>query len=145
MRYKDEIQCAGAELVALVREDVWRSAPDFNGVYYALHIRRGDLQFKVSVYSFCFVVKQLKLLFKYQEVKIGAAEMLRNLQFPNGTAIIPRGALVYLSTDDPDGLCTGCLVMRKPCEEYKTPKPVGCPEDVCQFISLKIISTYIIW
>lgn len=47
MRYKDEIQCYGAELVAAVRADARRLAPESNGEYYALHIRRGDLQFKV--------------------------------------------------------------------------------------------------
>ena len=53
-----------------------------------------------------------------------------NLHYPNGTAMIPVGAMVYISTDDPDGLCKGCLVNRKPCESYATPKPPGCPEDV---------------
>lgn len=47
MRYKDEIQCAGAEIVAAVREDALKLNPDGGGVYYALHIRRGDFQFKV--------------------------------------------------------------------------------------------------
>lgn len=47
MRYKDEIQCYGAELVAAVRADARRLAPESQGEYYALHIRRGDLQFKV--------------------------------------------------------------------------------------------------
>eukprot|EP01038_Epipyxis_sp_PR26KG_P016081 gene16081-21841_t len=55
--------------------------------------------------------------------------MLKNLHYPNGDPIIPAGSLVYLSTDDPKGLCKGCLVQRKPCESYTTPKPVGCPED----------------
>lgn len=48
MRYKDEIQCYGAELVAAVRADARRLAPESNGEYYPLHIRRGDLQFKVQ-------------------------------------------------------------------------------------------------
>eukprot|EP01036_Dinobryon_divergens_P026489 gene26490-35150_t len=109
MRYKDDIQCAGAELLAMVREDAMSVNPDGSGDFYALHIRRGDLQFK--------------------EVKIGAEEMVKNLHYKNGTAIIPRGSLVYISTDDPDGKCKGCLVQRKPCEEYRSPKPVGCPED----------------
>ena len=63
-------------------------------------------------------------------MKIGAAEIVANLHYQNGTAMIPKGALVYVSTDDPDGLCKGCLVQRKPCEQYTTPKPPGCPEDV---------------
>ena len=65
-----------------------------------------------------------------QEVKIGAQEIVDNLHFPNGTAMIPAGAMVYISTDDPDGLCKNCLVNRKPCNTYTTPKPPGCPEDV---------------
>ena len=112
MRYKDEIHCAGAEIVAAVRESAKKLNPmNKNGDYYALHIRRGDLQFK--------------------EVKIGASEMLQALQNPNGTAIIPPGSLVYLSTDDPKGICDGCKVNRQPCDSYpKGNKPVGCPEDV---------------
>ena len=48
MRYKDSIQCAGAELVAAVRKSALEENPLGNGEYYALHIRRGDFQFKVS-------------------------------------------------------------------------------------------------
>jgi len=81
----------------------------FNGDYYALHIRRGDFQFK--------------------EVKLGASDILANLVLPNGELVIPKNALVYLSTDDPKGLCEHCLVQRKPCESYPEPKPVGCPKD----------------
>ena len=47
---------------------------------------------------------------------------------------------VYISTDDPDGKCKGCLVQRKPCEEYKSPKPVGCPEDVRMYIPLHLVA-----
>ena len=59
--------------------------------------------------------------------------MLRALNFTgkDGKPLIPRGALVYLSTDDPDGQCVGCRFNAKPCEEYPSPKPEGCPEDVC--------------
>ena len=46
MRYKDEIQCLGHELVAAVRADAKASGVP-SGDYYALHIRRGDFQFKV--------------------------------------------------------------------------------------------------
>ena len=49
VRYKDPIQCAGHELVMAVREESRKVFPDQNGTYYALHIRRGDFQFKVSV------------------------------------------------------------------------------------------------
>jgi hypothetical protein len=109
MRYKDFIQCAGAELVKAVRADSLAEDPSGGGVYYALHIRRGDFQFK--------------------EVKLSAEQIVKNLHFPNGTAIIPPGSLVYLSTDDPDGVCLHCMVQRIPCENYKPPKPPGCPED----------------
>jgi hypothetical protein len=67
-------------------------------------------------------------------VKLSAFEIWKNLHSPNGIAIIPNNSFVYISTDDPDGLCTGCLVNRIPCETYKTPKPVGCPEDVSIFL-----------
>lgn len=57
--------------------------------------------------------------------------MLDNLKFLNGTSIIPPNSFVYISTDDPQGICKGCTVLRKPCDEYpKGSKPVGCPEDV---------------
>ena len=49
MRYKDEIQCAGHNLVAAVRAEALAVAPQYKGEYYALHIRRGDFQFKVSL------------------------------------------------------------------------------------------------
>ena len=81
----------------------------FNGDYYALHIRRGDFQFK--------------------DVKLGASDIIKNLIFPNGEPVIPKHALVYLSTDDPKGICENCLVQRQPCDSYPDPKPVGCPTD----------------
>ena len=46
MRYRDSIQCQGAELVRLVRADSRKEG--FGGDYYALHIRRGDFQYKVN-------------------------------------------------------------------------------------------------
>jgi hypothetical protein len=37
---------------------------------------------------------------------------------------------VYLSTDDPEGVCKGCRVKAIPCEQYtRGQKPPGCPED----------------
>jgi GDP-fucose protein O-fucosyltransferase len=111
MRYRDVIQCAGHELVQAVRGDSIKEDPRGGGKYYALHVRRGD--------------------FQYKDVKLSAEEIVRNLRFPNGTPIIPPGSLVYLSTDDPDGVCEHCLVNRQPCESYmKGSKPPGCPEDV---------------
>jgi hypothetical protein len=54
-----------------------------NGTYYALHVRRGDFQFK--------------------EVKISASEIVANLDtgLDGGFPILPKGSVVYLSTDDP--------------------------------------------
>lgn len=109
MRYKDSIQCAGHELLQLVREDAKRVSPQDDGAFYALHIRRGDFQFK--------------------EVKLSADEIVANLRYSNGSAIIPPGSFVYISTDDPDGKCAGCLVQRIPCEKYELPKPTGCQVD----------------
>ena len=47
----DNIQCTGANLVAAVRADAIAQNPkgNPNGDYFALHIRRGDFQYKVSV------------------------------------------------------------------------------------------------
>ena len=90
MRYIDDIQCAGARLVDAVRATSRELGQ--NGDFYALHIRRGDFQFK--------------------EVKISASKIVENL---GGHRVIPAGALVYLATDDPDGVCKNCMVNRKPC------------------------------
>ena len=110
MRYKDPIQCAGAQLLAYVRNEAYKLDPSSNGEFYAIHARRGDFQFK--------------------EVKISASEIVTNLVFENGTSIIPRGAMVYLSTDDPDGKCQNCVAQRKPCTSFQAgSKPPGCPED----------------
>jgi hypothetical protein len=86
MRYRDPIQCAGARLVDAVR-DMSRKLGHADGAYYALHIRRGD--------------------FQYKDVKISAAQIVKNLR---GHEII-----VYVATDDPDGTCQHCLHDRKPC------------------------------
>ena len=115
LRYKDDIQCAGDEILRLVRADAIAYNAKNNlkdrpkDAFYALHIRRGDFQFK--------------------EVKLGAEEMLKNLVV-DGESVIPNKALVYLSTDDPKGICKGCRVQAIPCEKYEVgKKPVGCPED----------------
>lgn len=116
MRYNDYIQCAGHELLTAVRNEA-RSidASNTRGEFYALHVRRGDFQFK--------------------DVKISAADIVKNLHYPNGTSVIPVGALVYLSTDDPEGLCKNCYVNKKPCTSYEHgQKPPGCPEDVSQYV-----------
>jgi len=75
--------------------------------YFALHVRRGDFQFK--------------------DVKISAADIVKNL---GGNALIPRGALVYVSTDDPKGVCEGMTYKRNPCPKGADAKGVpGCMED----------------
>jgi hypothetical protein len=64
-----------------------------------------------------------------QEVKISAEDILKNLVV-DGVPLIPPGSLVYISTDDPKGICDGCLVQRIPCDKYEAgKKPPGCPED----------------
>ena len=113
LRYKDSIHCYGASVVAAVRADSLKENPTGNGEYYALHIRRGDFQFK--------------------DVKIGAEEMVKNLNFAvDGKPLIPRGAIVYLSTDDPKGVCHGCMVNRIPCAQYEAGKK---PPGACCFLS----------
>ena len=66
----------------------------------------------------------------FQDVKISALEIVKNL-IVDGLSVIPRGALVYLSTDDPKGICDGCRVQGIPCTKYKADGkyPQGCPED----------------
>ena len=55
--------------------------------------------------------------------------MLENLVV-NGRPVIPPGSFVYISTDDPDGLCKGCRAEGKPCESFSVAdKPKGCPDD----------------
>ena len=44
--------------------------------------------------SFLAVIRSPVPVIPTQEVKIGAEEMVKNLHFKNGTAIIPRGSLV---------------------------------------------------
>ena len=113
VRYRDNIQCVGHELVKLVRQDALALNPAGGGVYYALHVRRGDLQ--------------------YKDVKISATEIVKNLNITDdsGKLIIPPGSLVYISTDDPDGVCKGCTDKSgRYCDSLPSPKPEGCPEDV---------------
>ena len=103
-RYQDPIQCAAARVVAALRG---RAAATGVDDFYALHVRRNDFQFR--------------------EAKIGAADIVANL----APIAIPRGALVFLATDDPGGTCKGCLWERKPCDSYPIPRPkkYGCPDD----------------
>ena len=72
-------------------------------------------------------------LYSLQDVKISTPEILRNLHYPNGTAIIPgNGSLVYISTDDPDGTCANCYADSQPCSTFHgaAKRPQGCPDDV---------------
>eukprot|EP01038_Epipyxis_sp_PR26KG_P017516 gene17516-24266_t len=56
--------------------------------------------------------------------------MLSNLHFPNGSMIIPAGAFVYISTDDPKGLCDNCHSDKgELCSNLKPPRPEGCQDD----------------
>lgn len=59
MRYKDSIQCAGAEMVGAVRADSRKQG--LGGEYYALHIRRGDFQYKVIKFSFLLLYFEFPL------------------------------------------------------------------------------------
>lgn len=56
MRYKDYIQCAGKTVLEEVRKDAYALSKGNNSDFYALHIRRGDFQFKVNfIFIFIFV------------------------------------------------------------------------------------------
>jgi len=111
VRYKDSIQCIGHDFIKLLRQESIRLNPLNNGEYYALHVRRGD--------------------FQYAPVKISAEKIVANLHYLNGTPIIPPGSLVYISTDDPKGICQGCHVILnkqyRACKNLPHPRPVGCP------------------
>lgn len=101
VRYRDEFHCAAAEVLALIREDARRlvgaapqgnaSTPDSGGAFVALHVRRGD-----------FTVQ-------YPSSVISAAEIVNN-----AGSVVPKGALVYVATDDPNGVCEGCW----PCQGH---------------------------
>jgi len=111
VRYKDSIQCIGHDFIKLLRQESMHLNPLHNGDYYALHVRRGD--------------------FQYPSVKITAEKIVENLHYHNGTPIIPSGALVYISTDDPKGICQGCpIIIGKKyfaCKDLPHPRPRGCP------------------
>ena len=104
-RYQDPIQCAAHTVLLELRKKalLTTNATDF----YAIHARRNDFQYRLA--------------------KISASDIVANL----AELEIPRGALVYLATDDPAGKCKGCLWERKPCDSYPVPRPkkYGCPDD----------------
>ena len=73
------------------------------GAYHAIHARRGD--------------------FHAPAAKISAAEIVEHL----APLRWPRGSVVYLATDDPDGVCRGCREeghVGASCEDR--PRPRGC-------------------
>ena len=47
----DEIHCVGHDVIQAVRKDALAHNPNSKGDFYALHIRRGDFQFKVRYYT----------------------------------------------------------------------------------------------
>ncbi len=53
-RYKDYIQCAGARVLAAVRKDAFENSGGLSDDFYALHIRRGDFQYKGAYFSYIF-------------------------------------------------------------------------------------------
>ena len=105
--------------MAAVRADSLKEDPAQGGAYYALHIRRGDFQVRpfsslalasdawAHLNLLCttprpsFAVPAAPRCVQYKDVKLSAEDILKNLHFPNGTAIMPPGSMVYLSTDDP--------------------------------------------
>lgn len=101
-RYRDEIHCAAHLVVRELRKRGNQST------FYAIHARRNDFQYRIA--------------------KISAGDIIENLQ---GYKLIPKGALVFLATDDPKGVCAGCMWDRKKCSEYPIPRPksYGCPDD----------------
>ena len=95
MRYQDEIQCAADAVVKKLRTMALETSNSSD--FYAIHARRNDFQYRLA--------------------KISASDIIENLK----PIEIPRGALVFLATDDPKGQCKGCLWQRKPCDTYRRP------------------------
>jgi hypothetical protein len=96
VRYKDEFHCAALEILGLLRDDVGaRGLGHTSGLratgrtgprpFVALHVRRGD--FSVQ----------------YPDTIISAADIVKNLG-----ELVPKGAIVYIATDDPQGVCERC-------------------------------------
>ena len=78
LRYRDEIQCAAARVVAAVQEIAQQHNGDQSASFDTFHIRRGD--------------------FQYQDQRLSAEEVyLNNTQF-----MIEEGRLVYVATDVKD-------------------------------------------
>ena len=47
IRYKDELFCVAHDVIQVIRKEAAEFDPASGGNFYALHIRRGDFQFKV--------------------------------------------------------------------------------------------------
>ena len=63
VHYRDAINCPAHYFIKAIRRDSLRRNPKDGGAYYALHIRRGDLQFKVEVFLFLWYKVILPLYF----------------------------------------------------------------------------------
>ena len=57
------IRIIGHELVAAVRADALATDPNKGGSYYALHVRRGDFQYKVYIYMYKYAFVPFVLSF----------------------------------------------------------------------------------
>lgn len=79
IRYTDEIQCAAARVVAAVREHARKRDPVGNpqGLFDALHVRRGDFQFKAT--------------------RVEASEIYEQTK-----KVLKEGSTVYIATDERD-------------------------------------------
>uniref|UniRef100_A0A7S3NKG5 O-fucosyltransferase family protein n=1 Tax=Aureoumbra lagunensis TaxID=44058 RepID=A0A7S3NKG5_9STRA len=109
MRYIDPVHCAGNKMIQAIQSISQNLG--FGGKYYALHIRRGD--------------------FQYKNVKLPASTIVQNLK---GNTIIPRNSLVYIATDDPQGTCEHCRSGGKLCPPAnrsapQSSYPPGCMAD----------------
>ena len=60
IRYKDELFCEAHNLLQAIRQDARQVAPQENGDFYALHIRRGDLEFEV--FKFDLLKSDIKII-----------------------------------------------------------------------------------
>jgi GDP-fucose protein O-fucosyltransferase len=76
LRYRDEIQCVAARVVAAIRDRArHRNASNTEGHFDAFHIRRGE--------------------FQYKKTRLAAKEI-----YDTAKDIIPEGATVYIATDE---------------------------------------------
>mmetsp|Transcript_9257 Transcript_9257/g.20452 ORF Transcript_9257/g.20452 Transcript_9257/m.20452 type:complete len:370 (-) Transcript_9257:670-1779(-) len=76
VRYKDELMCAAGRIVEAIRTRV-RQRGHSDGEYYAMHIRRGD--------------------FQYKKTRLPAEDL-----FKLSTERIPEASTLYIATDERD-------------------------------------------